>query len=244
MHQDGNQKLKEECNKEKTEAKNNEKEDGNKGEKILTMTKKRETKSKRQSIMRKYNLEKLFDRKKTSYHKRLEDLHEQWVNIYEVVELSLFYNLKASMPPGWTRTVNSACLIDSFLMVDKIKWEKSKSMIAKTCQACNIQLESETTNKRESFNIAHLFNNIVQNLPRGEELVKILIFCKHMTLNNEPDFDPSFCSKLLSTSWSQLMSSPSPYLMHLLHFTREELADLCKPKEGLIVSLFIKELYN
>ena len=142
------------------------------------------------------------------------------------------------MPPGWTRNVNSVLLLDSFTLVDKVKWEKRRSGIAKTCQACTKDKKSESIDNRGSISMARIFTKIIKDHPRGEELVKILLFCKHLALKKDSDFDPTFCSKLLSTSWSQLVSSPSPYLMHLLHFTKEELSELCRPGDGLLVRHF------
>ena len=143
------------------------------------------------------------------------------------------------MPPDWIKTVNSACLMDSFSVVDKAKWEKSKSSIAKSCQACAKKTEKSNgignSQEGSSKRMAAIFDRIVKEHPRGEELVKILLFCKYLASQRNSDRDPSFCSELLSSSWSQLMSSTSPYVMHLLHFTREELAELCKPRDGLLV---------
>ena len=143
---------------------------------------------------------------------------------------------QAAMPPGWIRTVNSACLLDSFSVVDKVTYQQSRSIIAKTCQACAKQINPQHTDDQGSISMGNIFTRIVNECHRGEELVKILLFCKYLSSQRNQHYHPSFCSELLSSSWSQLMSSPSPYLVHLLHFTREELTDLCRPRKGMLVS--------
>ena len=44
---------------------------------------------------------------------------------------------KAEMPPGWKKAVNSSTLTNSFTFVDKYKWKKGKSEVAKEYDEMN-----------------------------------------------------------------------------------------------------------
>ena len=131
------------------------------------------------------------------------------------------------MPPGWTKTVNSACLMDSFAMVDRRK----PKVMPRTCQVCEKSLpvarkERDGSLSERSRRMTTILKKIAEIHPQGEELQSILLLCKHLL--NEENRD---------LADSKLDSSTSPYLVHLLHFTWRELNEMCRPREGLLVSV-------
>ena len=131
------------------------------------------------------------------------------------------------MPPGWTKTVNSACLMDSFAMVDRRK----PKVMPRTCQVCEkslpvVRKERDGSLSGRSRRITNILKKIAEIHPQGEELQSILLLCKHLL--NEENRD---------LADSKLDSSTSPYLFHLLHFTWRELNEMCRPREGLLVSV-------
>ena len=79
---------------------------------------------------------------------------------------------KAEMPPGWKKAVNSSTLTNSFTFVDKYKWKKGKSEVAKE-------------NEASSFDVADIVIDILNKLDDEKQyseaqLANILIRLKYL----------------------------------------------------------------
>ena len=142
-------------------------------------------------------------------------------------------NFQASMPPGWTKSVNSACLMDSFSVVDKIKWNKKKSTRERTCQTCVKRLMKEKMDKSKVAKAEKI--NKMTELLLNEQVEQFLAICYDLVELRNSEIDREIDERKFADFWSVAVNSP--YLTHLFHFTQEELADLCLPvKEITVIS--------
>ena len=87
--------------------------------------------------------------------------------------------LKAEMPPGWRKAVNSGTLMESFARVDKYRWSPERSNIATRCGACS-QARGDITLRTSA--VADMIVDIVKNIDcqrySRDQLVNVLVKLK------------------------------------------------------------------
>ena len=124
-------------------------------------------------------LQKLVFRKKTDYYKRMEAIKKQWVIFFFILAMKeiILTLLKAEMPPGWRKAVNSGTLMESFARVDKYRWSPERSNIARRCGACS---QGDITLRTSA--VADMIVDIVKNIDcqrySRDQLVNVLVKLK------------------------------------------------------------------
>ena len=125
-------------------------------------------------------LQKLVFRKKTDYYKRMEAIKKQWVTLYTRIEKIILTLLKAEMPPGWRKAVNSGSLMESFARVDKYRWSPERSLIARRCGVCSKE-ETEDISLRTNA-VSDMIVDILKNIDcqrySRDQLVNVLVKLK------------------------------------------------------------------